>query len=599
VKIENFFAELKRRNVYKVAVAYAVVGWLLVQVTTQVFPIFEIPNWALRLIVLAIIIGFPIDLVIAWAFELTPEGITRTEDVDLAAQAGKKSHAWIYVVIVAALISVGLFFTGRYSVGNGTVRQTATFAIPEKSIAVLAFQNKSADADTEYLSDGLAESLIYRLSQLPNLKVSPTSSVFRYKGKEIDPVKIGSELGVNAVMSGRMVQRGDNLTISVDLVDVRNNKLLWGEHYERKLSELLTTQREIAAEIAQKLQLKFSGKEAKGLTKHYTDNNEAYQLYLKGRYHYAKRGRDDILKGIDYFKQAIALDPNFALAYAMIADCYTVMPAFPYLSPKEASPQTKAAAMRALEIDPTLAEAHMTLADSLAIYDWNWAEAEHEFKRALELDPNNSVTHFRYGLSYLAPLGRHEEAIAELKRAVELEPLSLAIGANLAAVYLFARQNDLALEQAEKTYDLEPSFVTGRYVLGYADNAKGMYAEAIALSEKLLQNDPANQWLLRISGYAYAKSGRPREAEEVIKRYKEIAKTQYVASYYLATIYAALGDKDKAFAELENAFANRDRELQRVKIDPFLDSLRGDPHFEALAEKIVPAAEFKSTTASR
>jgi TolB-like protein len=245
--VHNFFAELKRRNVYKVAVAYAVVGWLIAQIATQIFPFLEIPNWVVRLVIVLIAIGFPIALVIAWAFEATPEGIKRTEDVNLATSAGQsKKRAWIYVVMVAAAISVGLFFIGRYSVGNETVRSPSNelgsdkhggaATATEKSIAVLAFQNKSADADTEYLSDGLAESLVYRLSQLPNLKVSPTSSVFRYKGKEIDPIKVGSELGVNVVMSGRVVQRGDNLTISVDLVDVQNNKLLWGEHYEGRVA---------------------------------------------------------------------------------------------------------------------------------------------------------------------------------------------------------------------------------------------------------------------------------------------------------------------------------------------------------------------------
>jgi TolB-like protein/Tfp pilus assembly protein PilF len=592
----NFFAELKRRNVYKVAVAYAVVGWLLVQVATQVFPFFEIPNWAVRLVVLAIVIGFPIALVIAWAFELTPEGLKRTEDVDLADARAPKRHAWIYIVAIGAAISLGLFFLGRYTAGDRASRsasdelrrgrQSEAATIPEKSIAVLAFQNKSGDADTEYLSDGLAESLIYRLSQLPNLKVSPTSSVFHYKGKEIDPVRIGSELGVNAVMSGRMVQRGENLTISIDLVDVRNNKLLWGEHYERKLSELLTTQREIAAEIAQKLQLQLSGEEAKGLTKHYTNSNEAYQLYLKGRYHFAKRTKDDILRGIEYFQQAIKRDSNFALAHAMIAESYAVMPAYPYLSPKEAFPQAKAAAKQALEIDSTIAEAHTALAYALATYDWNWLEAEREFKRALELDPNSSAPHFRYGQLYLMPLGRSGEAIAEVKRALELEPLSLNIETNFSWVYLLARRYDLALEQAKKTYDLEPSFPLAPNVLAQAYIAKGNYAEAIALSQNSLQTDPTNQFMLRDAGYAYAKAGRRREAEDVIKKFKDIGKTQYVMSAWIASIYAALGDKDKAFAELEEAFAERDWDLHRLKVDPFMDPLRDDPRFKALAKKI-------------
>jgi len=228
-------------------------------------------------------------------------------------------------------------------------------------------------------------------------------------------------------MSGRIVQRGENLTISVELVDVRNNKTLWGEQYDRKLSELLATQREMATEITQKLQLKLSGEDKKGLNKRYTDNNEAYQLYLKGRYHLAKKTKDDILRGIEYFKQAISLDPNYALAYAGIADSYNATIVYPYLSPKEAIPQAKAAAVRALEIDPTLAEAHTALANSLADFDWNWVEAEREFKRALELNPNDSGTHWRYGMYYLMPLGRSDEAIAEVKRALELEPLDLTI----------------------------------------------------------------------------------------------------------------------------------------------------------------------------
>ncbi len=240
-----------------------------------------------------------------------------------------------------------------------------------ESIAVLPFENRSGSADTDYLSDGLAESLIYRLSQLPNLKVSPTSSVMRYKGKGGDLKTIANELGVSAVMTGRLVQRGDNLTISVELVDVRNNKLLWGEQYERKMSELLATQREIAAAITEKLQLKLVGAETKGITKRYTDSNEAYQLYLKGRYYFARRTKDGIERSIESYRQAIALDPNFALAYARIAEAYNQVPSYPYGSPNEAIPKAKAAAQQALQIDPTLAEAHTALANSLVVYDWN------------------------------------------------------------------------------------------------------------------------------------------------------------------------------------------------------------------------------------
>ena len=343
---------------------------------------------------------------------------------DVLAKSKRRRTVLIVAVIAAAIVATFSIF-----VVNSYLSRRPKRSI--ESIAVLPFVNKSGDVNSEYLSDGLAESLIYRLSRLPTLKVSPTSSVIRYKGKEIDVAKVASELGVDAIMTGRLAQIGDNLTISVELVDVRNNKLLWGEQYERKMSELLATQREIATEISNKLQLNLSGEDAKSFTKRYTNNDEAYQLYLKARYHFAKRTKDDILKSVEYFQQAIRLDPNYALAYAGLADSYNGMTAYPYLAPKEAVPQAKAAARRALEIDPMLAEAHTALANSLACFDWNWQEAEREFKRALELNPNDAGTHWRYGMFYLMPMGRSDEAIAEGKRSVELEPLNLNHGANL------------------------------------------------------------------------------------------------------------------------------------------------------------------------
>jgi len=279
---------------------------------------------------------------------------------------GKTRNRTAVFIVVALLIVVGV--VSAIVIGAYFYNARKSSAAIE-SIAVLPFENRSGNSDTDYLSDGLADSLIFRFSQLPNLKVSPTSSVMRYKGKQTDVAEIAKELQVDAVMSGRLMQRGDDLSISVQLVDSRSNKLIWAEQYERKMSDLLATQREIATSIAQKLELKLAGNEAKGITKKYTNSNEAYQLYLKGRYHYAKRSKDDLQKGINYFQQAVALDSNFALAYAMIADSYASMPAYPYLSPKDAFPKAKEAANRAVQIDPTLAEAHTTLGYSLALYD--------------------------------------------------------------------------------------------------------------------------------------------------------------------------------------------------------------------------------------
>ena len=491
---------------------------------------------------------------------------------------GLKRHKLSVAIGLVIAMGVIIFFAYYLRAGKSEV------AID--SIAVLPFQNKSSDADTEYLSDGLAESLIYRLSQLPNLKVSPTSSVLRYKGKDTDIDQIAKELEVDAVMSGRVSQRGDNLTISVELVDVRTKKIMWAEQYDRKMSDLLATQREIATTIAQKLELKLSGTEAKGITKRYTDSNEAYQLYLKGRYSFAKRTREDMLRAIEYFRQAIKLDPKFALAYARISETYGSMPAYPYLSPNEAFPQAKAAAQQALEIDPTLAEAHTFLAYSLVIYDWNWVEGERSFKRAIELDPNNSTAHFRYGQIYLGSTGRLDEALAEIKRGLDLEPLDINMGATLAWGYFVAGQNDKALEQAKKTYDLDPVHPIGRWMLSQAYTNVGMYPEAISLTEQWLQTDPTNQFALRDAGIAYAKAGRRDKAEEMITRFREIGKTQYIPTCRIASIYGTLGDRDKAFEELRKAFEVRDWELYRLNADPYWNSIRDDPRFREMLKRL-------------
>ncbi|HEY0658466.1 MAG TPA: hypothetical protein VGD05_08325, partial [Pyrinomonadaceae bacterium] len=317
-------------------------------------------------------------------------------------------------------------------------------------------------------------------------------------------------------------------------------------------------------------------------TKKYTDNNEAYQLYLKGRFYFARRTKQDLLRSIEIFRQAIALDPNFPLAYVGVAEAFTVMPSFSYISPKEAMPQAKAAIAKALELDSELPEAHTVAGMIAATYDWNWTEAERQFKRSLELNPNLALTHYRYAWTYLSPMGRHTEAIAEMKRAMELEPLSLQQGANFAAVYMYARQFDLALEQAKKTYDLDPTSVGGRAWLIHSYNAKGIYAESLLISEKSLQSDSS----MFGQSYAYAKSGQRQKAEEIIKRWKEAEKTNYVMSYWIAITLAALNEKDAAFAELEKSYQARDWFLPRIKTDPFMDNLRDDPRFKDLLKRL-------------
>jgi tetratricopeptide (TPR) repeat protein len=385
------------------------------------------------------------------------------------------------------------------------------------------------------------------------------------------------------VLSGRIVQRGDNLTISAELVDVRYNKLLWGEQYERKFSELLQTQREIAREIVDKLKLRVSGEE-KGLAKHYTESNEAYQLYLKGRFYWNKRNAEALRKSVEYFNQAIEKDPNFALAYAGLADAYCVFPTYSAASPRDSYPKGKAAAKKAVEIDDTLAEAHASLAWVLFLFDWNLAESDREFQRAIQLNPNYPTAHHWYGNASLRVMGRFDEAIAQEKRAQELDPLSLIINADVGTTYIYARQYDNAIEQLRKTIEMDPSFYYARWRLGVAYELKGSLNEAMTeyQNARALNDDP---YVLALMGHAYAASGKRDEASRTLDQLKEIAKHRYVPAYAFALLHARLGEKDQAFQWLERSYQDRAFDIPYLKVDPLIDNLRSDPRFEDLLRR--------------
>ncbi|HET6671622.1 MAG TPA: protein kinase, partial [Pyrinomonadaceae bacterium] len=452
------------------------------------------------------------------------------------------------------------------------------------SIAVLPFTNVSKDADMEYLSDGISESLINSLSKLPDVKVIARSSAFSYKGKEADIADVAKALGVEAVLTGRVTQRGDNLSISVELVNARDKTQLWGEQYDRKMSDLLAIQREIASEIVENLKLKVSV-DKEGFAKPYTENNEAYQLYLKGRFHWDKRTPEAVKKSIEYFNQAIEKDPTFALAYVGLADSY-VVPAI-RIPPREAMPKAKAAAMRALELDETLAEAHASLARVLASYDWDWTNAEKEYKRAIELNPRYPVAHQWYG-GYLAVMGRTNEALAERKRAQELDPLSLIINSELGMAFYYARDYDQAIGQFEKTLELDQNFPPGRAFLLAAYEQKGMYNEAIAEFKKALPLRGISEvgFLRAGLGHVYAVTGKKSEARKVLAELKQLSEQGYVPAPSIALIHAGLGEKDQAFAWLEKGYEQRAFQMQWLKIEPRWDSLRSDPRFGDLIRRI-------------
>jgi TolB-like protein/Tfp pilus assembly protein PilF len=454
---------------------------------------------------------------------------------------------------------------------------------PIDSVAVLPFVNKSGNPDSEYLSDGLAESLVYRLSQLPDLKVSPPSTVARYKGQDLDPVRVGNELGVSAVVLGKIVERDGNLTVSAELIDVRNNTLLWGEHFDRKMSDLLATQREIAGEIVSGLRLKVSSDE-RGLAKHYTENNEAYQLYLRARYHWNKRTFEGNQKTIEYLNEAIEKDPNFALAYSALSDAYSVPNSS--ISPTEAMPKAKAAATRALELDESLAEGHTSMGRVLAAWDWNWAGAEREYKRAIELNPRYGLGHQWYGL-YLAMIGQTDASRDQRKQALDLEPLSPIVNFEYGQSLFWQRDYKRAIEQYQKASDLDSNLPAVYVYLGATYDLTGQYDAAIDAYKKT-PSKGGNEWGMAQGGLArvYAIIGRKEEARKIIAQLENRRASEYVPAPGIALAYAALGEKDQAFKWLEKAVEERAFQLQFLKVDPRWESLNSDPRFADIVRRM-------------
>lgn len=460
-------------------------------------------------------------------------------------------------------------------------------AATKNSIAVLPFQNASGDPNMEYLSDGITESLINSLSQLPNVRVLARSTMFSFKGRGADPRAVGSQLGVDAVLTGRVVQLGDNLSVQADLVSVSDGSQLWGERYNRKSSDILGLQEEIAREIVGKLRARLSGQDEQRLTKQYTQNAEAYQLYLKGRYYWNKRTPDNFRKAIGYFQQAIDSDPNYALAYSGLADSYSLLSGYGANPPGETMPQAKAAAMKALEIDDQLAEAHASLAEILHNYYWDFPAEERELKRALELNPNYATAHQWYG-EYLTSMGRHDEAIAEMHHAVELDPLSVIINRTLGDAYYFARRYDEAIDQYHKTIEIDPNFALAHALLADAYVAKGRYTEAVAeyaKAEELGLGGGTKQSAAAMLD-SYAKGGWKGNLLYMAARFEEQSKHGYVQSYIVACVYAELRNTEKAFTWLEKAYQERDSIMPLLKVDPRLDSLRSDPRFADLVRRV-------------
>jgi len=479
------------------------------------------------------------------------------------------------------LIPIGAAIVIALALGGYLLFGTRHKAIA--SVAVLPFEDRSGNTDSEYISDGLAESLIYRLSQLPNLKVSPTSSVMRYKGKEVDVKKIAADLGVDAVMSGRVVHRGDNLTISVELIDARNNHLLWGEQFERKTSELMMTQREIATAISQKLQLKLSGEEP-GLTKRYTSDNEAYQRYLKGRFYWNKRTSDSLQKAIEQFSVAVEKDPRFALAYSGLADCYAILATYVGRDWKETQPLARSNALKAIELDGSLAEPHATLG-MLNHFEWRRADAEAEFKRSLELNPNYATAHHWYA-RFLRSAGRNDEAWTQIKLANEIDPLSLVILNNIAEHQYDRGELDEATGICQKMLDLEPNFWAGHHTLAIVLLKEERNDEALAEAQKSVDLSKRANGSLALLAHIYGRMGKRSDAEALIKELQQRYTNREADGRDLAVAYAGLNDKNQVFAWLEKAYEERSHFLGVLRLEMVLDSVKDDPRWDALLKRV-------------
>ncbi len=453
------------------------------------------------------------------------------------------------------------------------------------SLAVLPLVNASSDEQTEILSEGISESLINSLSQLPQLKrVIARSTVARYKGKEIDPGKVGQELNVRALLIGKMIRRGDDLIIETELVNTADGARLWGGQYPLRLADVLAVQTEIARQISEKLRLRLTGEQRQRLTKHQTENAEAYKLYLWGRHHSNRHDTEGWKKGIEYMNQAVALDPAYALAYAGLAAAYYEASSV-FLPASEAMPKVVAAARQALLLDETLAEAHTALAQYSAQYEWNWAEAEKEYRRALELNPSYATAHQYYGF-YLTEQGRLEEALVAMTEARKLDPLTPYISANLAWIHYLARRPDEALAQNKRLVEAEPKFAVAHYGLGLNYQQKGMIEEAIVEFEQARSLDPENPFLLALLGQAYAISGKQDDARRMLAALQERAKHRLTDPFNNALIYVGLGEKDQVFAWLEKAYDFRSEGLLTLKVEPLYDSLRADPRFTDLLRRM-------------
>ena len=579
--MNEFLQRLKQGKLVQWALAYVAAAFALLQGIDIVAQRFGWPEQTMRFVIIGLSIGLFVTLVLAWYHgERGAQRVTGTE-----------------LVILALLLALGggflWHFAGRSpkTPASGAPPAVDTAPISEKSIAVLPFDNLSRDPDNAYFAEGVQDEILTRLAKVADLKVISRTSTQKYKSAPDNLRAIAQQLGVANILEGSVQKANDQVRVNVQLINATNDAHLWADIYDRKVTDIFAAESEIAKAIADTLQAKLTGSERTAMAKVPTENDEAYELYLKGNYFWNKRTGADLRKAIDYFNQAIAKDPGYALAYVGLADSYLLLSNYGAAAPRDSLPQAKAAVKKALELDNNLTEAHACLG-LLSADDFDFQRAISEFERAIELSPNYAMAHHWFGDGPLMALARTDRSIAEGKRAVELDPLSLINNADFGWDYFNARRYDEAIAQLRKTLEIDPRFYLARYYLGEALQMKGELTAAIAEYRAAveLNDDPLPLALL---GQAYARAGQRDEAQKVLVRLTEEAKSRYVSQYSFVLVLLGLGDKEGAMDALERAYANGEGpDIGIIRVDPFLDDLRGQPRFEALAEKILPARVF-------
>jgi TolB-like protein/Tfp pilus assembly protein PilF len=580
----NFFSELKRRNVYKVAVAYAVIAWLLIQAASILLPIFEVPPSVMKAFVVIIAIGFVVALIIAWTFEMTPTGMKRTEEIrpdeKLPQWSRRKFASFILALTVCAAALLGYQVFREKPIQSSEVSE-----LPVKSIAVLPFDSLSRDPDNAFFAEGVQDEILTRLAKVADLKVIARTSTQKFKNAPENLPEIAKQLGVMNILEGSVQKVNDQVRVNVQLINGLTNAHLWAEIYDRKLTDIFAVESDIAKTIAETLQAKLTGSEKAAISKKPTANPEAYELYLKGRFFWNKRTSADLPKSVDYYNQAIAKDPNYALAYSGLADAYVLYPDYGVGAPDDFYPKAKEMAMKALALEPSLGAPHAALGAVYTSLDHDFVRAIAEFDRAIALDPNYATAH-QWKTTPLGALGQFDNAIASDKQAIALDPLSLIVNSDLAFNYLNAHRFEETIAQSRKTLEIDPNFHVVRGYLGLGLQFTGKLNDALAeyRTAAAASDEPYG---LSVLAQACARSGLRDEAQRILTDLEERSRTKFVTGWSIAVIRLALGDKDGALVALETAINQHAPEILTIKYDPLLDDLHGDPRFEALVQKVV------------